>query len=159
MPCPIPVGARLARECDGSADNNVECQDAFAGKPRSYRVIHKLLEILAQPQRVVDRRVHVTLGHAVADAEQQVAVTALLKAWLRLDREQGFDVDLAFVARALLHRVVDFLVRAHAVFDDHLVHHPLLLGAGVFAVSYTHLRAHETDSYLVCRLLLEKNFF
>src|SRR5664279_2726964 len=30
--------------------------------------------------------------------------------------------------------------------------------AGAFAfvaVSYTHLRAHETDSYLVCRLLLE----
>ena len=24
-------------------------------------------------------------------------------------------------------------------------------------VSYTHLRAHETDQYLVCRLLLEKN--
>src|SRR5680860_705009 len=23
-------------------------------------------------------------------------------------------------------------------------------------ISYTHLRAHETDSYLVCRLLLEK---
>ncbi len=23
-------------------------------------------------------------------------------------------------------------------------------------LSYTHLRAHETDSYLVCRLLLEK---
>src|SRR5664279_2259215 len=27
---------------------------------------------------------------------------------------------------------------------------------GQEAVSYTHLRAHETDSYLVCRLLLEK---
>ena len=27
---------------------------------------------------------------------------------------------------------------------------------GLVAVSYTHLRAHETDSYLVCRLLLEK---
>ena len=31
------------------------------------------------------------------------------------------------------------------------------------AVSYTHLRAHETGAYLVCRLLLEKkkkkNFF
>src|SRR5665647_3734932 len=26
----------------------------------------------------------------------------------------------------------------------------------VSPVSYTHLRAHETDSYLVCRLLLEK---
>src|SRR5664279_3449112 len=28
---------------------------------------------------------------------------------------------------------------------------------GRIPVSYTHLRAHETDSYLVCRLLLEKN--
>src|SRR5664279_6630288 len=27
---------------------------------------------------------------------------------------------------------------------------------GTMPVSYTHLRAHETDSYLVCRLLLEK---
>ena len=27
------------------------------------------------------------------------------------------------------------------------------------AVSYTHLRAHETPEHLVCRLLLEKNFF
>src|SRR5665647_3388805 len=27
---------------------------------------------------------------------------------------------------------------------------------GLYPVSYTHLRAHETDSYLVCRLLLEK---
>src|SRR5665647_3670502 len=27
----------------------------------------------------------------------------------------------------------------------------------LIAVSYTHLRAHETDSYLVCRLLLETN--
>src|SRR5664279_3434829 len=27
---------------------------------------------------------------------------------------------------------------------------------GLYSVSYTHLRAHETDSYLVCRLLLEK---
>src|SRR5665647_3800631 len=26
----------------------------------------------------------------------------------------------------------------------------------IASVSYTHLRAHETDSYLVCRLLLEK---
>src|SRR5680860_426497 len=40
---------------------------------------------------------------------------------------------------------------------------PLTLGVAgwpkvgpVFPVSYTHLRAHETDSYLVCRLLLEK---
>ena len=30
------------------------------------------------------------------------------------------------------------------------------LVVGLESVSYTHLRAHETDSYLVCRLLLEK---
>src|SRR5665647_1069878 len=29
-------------------------------------------------------------------------------------------------------------------------------GSNSTPVSYTHLRAHETDSYLVCRLLLEK---
>ena len=34
-------------------------------------------------------------------------------------------------------------------------HYPLSIH-GVGTVSYTHLRAHETDSYLVCRLLLEK---
>src|SRR5664279_5019274 len=30
------------------------------------------------------------------------------------------------------------------------------IGPPLIPVSYTHLRAHETDSYLVCRLLLEK---
>ena len=30
---------------------------------------------------------------------------------------------------------------------------------GYIPVSYTHLRAHETSLHLVCRLLLEKNFF
>ena len=29
----------------------------------------------------------------------------------------------------------------------------------IVPVSYTHLRAHETKANLVCRLLLEKNFF
>src|SRR5665647_704758 len=31
----------------------------------------------------------------------------------------------------------------------------MFLAQRLKAVSYTHLRAHETDSYLVCRLLLE----
>src|SRR5665647_154347 len=31
---------------------------------------------------------------------------------------------------------------------------PGFLGIVKYPVSYTHLRAHETDSYLVCRLLL-----
>ena len=33
---------------------------------------------------------------------------------------------------------------------------PITVNVWYNAVSYTHLRAHETDSYLVCRLLLEK---
>ena len=37
----------------------------------------------------------------------------------------------------------------------HTVRGEYTKGGGV-PVSYTHLRAHETDSYLVCRLLLEK---
>ncbi|GAB5815618.1 hypothetical protein JMUB7540_28180 [Staphylococcus aureus] len=32
-----------------------------------------------------------------------------------------------------------------------------IMGDGLQAVSYTHLRAHETSAHLVCRLLLEKN--
>src|SRR5680860_1815441 len=32
----------------------------------------------------------------------------------------------------------------------------ILINNWMGPVSYTHLRAHETDSYLVCRLLLEK---
>src|SRR5680860_1730109 len=34
--------------------------------------------------------------------------------------------------------------------------YPSLHSKSYVPVSYTHLRAHETDSYLVCRLLLEK---
>src|SRR5680860_1318953 len=42
------------------------------------------------------------------------------------------------------------------VFDVVRAEVPKMKLDDVFAVSYTHLRAHETDSYLVCRLLLEK---
>src|SRR5665647_776950 len=40
--------------------------------------------------------------------------------------------------------------------DRSLVINPDCQGGVSTPVSYTHLRAHETDSYLVCRLLLEK---
>ena len=42
----------------------------------------------------------------------------------------------------------------HVAADDG--DHGLVLGARRVAVSYTHLRAHETVLDLVCRLLLEK---
>src|SRR5680860_1729445 len=55
----------------------------------------------------------------------------------------GFD-------RAL---IIALLLSCHQVLPVGLV--TSWLGR-LIAVSYTHLRAHETDSYLVCRLLLEK---
>ena len=49
--------------------------------------------------------------------------------------------------------------------SDALIMHPGPMNRGIeidtrlAAVSYTHLRAHETLRYLVCRLLLEKKKF
>ena len=57
----------------------------------------------------------------------------------------------------------DFENMLHRVTNGRLQHEMLVRaaksekeGRRAIAVSYTHLRAHETDSYLVCRLLLEK---
>ena len=46
----------------------------------------------------------------------------------------------------------DMMLKSKWVGRDEWIRAPL----EVKPVSYTHLRAHETDSYLVCRLLLEK---
>src|SRR5665647_3766627 len=46
-----------------------------------------------------------------------------------------------------------WMERIWAVFE---VGRTLTVSCFLMPVSYTHLRAHETDSYLVCRLLLEK---
>ena len=65
----------------------------------------------------------------------------LLPGFLKQFYEQGLDAvivqDLGAVS----------VIREH--FPDLEIH-------ASTPVSYTHLRAHETDSYLVCRLLLEK---
>src|SRR5665647_3986659 len=50
---------------------------------------------------------------------------------------------------------VGHLDRPCRLVGERLVRRVLGEVVGVHAVSYTHLRAHETDSYLVCRLLLE----
>src|SRR5680860_1755171 len=53
---------------------------------------------------------------------------------------------------------VMFLARRWAIHMEREVVVSLIRGLVqiIATVSYTHLRAHETDSYLVCRLLLEK---
>ena len=54
---------------------------------------------------------------------------------------------------------------SHLITEDHSAKHAVLPHTHedflelYYAVSYTHLRAHETLANLVCRLLLEKIFF
>src|SRR5680860_449734 len=58
-------------------------------------------------------------------------------------------------ADARVNEVVDEVYQLFFDLDasDQHIEFPIISS---IAVSYTHLRAHETDSYLVCRLLLEK---
>ena len=76
------------------------------------------------------------------------------RGWLTLvDRAKDM---ILFAGENVYSAEVERVVASHAA-----VHLAAVYGvpdpSGQFgAVSYTHLRAHETDSYLVCRLLLEK---
>src|SRR5664279_3415715 len=93
-----------------------------------------------------------------------VALLVLIYAWLQLVRhgefkqlamQQAVKVRPIPAPRGLVldrngQRLVDNRRALHLVIQrEDLPTRPE-------AVSYTHLRAHETDSYLVCRLLLEK---
>src|SRR5665647_2461103 len=57
------------------------------------------------------------------------------------------------VSSAQIERSIDQIWGEQKIAHD-LLDSPQMQRQGT--VSYTHLRAHETDSYLVCRLLLEK---
>src|SRR5665647_323487 len=64
--------------------------------------------------------------------------------------DKPYAKEMAFVRRMWSgkhHRIVKGIGLITLIWTD---------GTTVIPVSYTHLRAHETDSYLVCRLLLEK---
>src|SRR5680860_1094102 len=66
------------------------------------------------------------------------------------DRANNSSRDMPATSAPSRAHTVSAAVRMGAVINvmKTVNHHP--------PVSYTHLRAHETDSYLVCRLLLEK---
>src|SRR5471032_7453 len=143
LACGAPKDLRSCEDCWSEA-----CpRSSRRGVPDTPRCIHSRarlaptgsgLKIFAEPKCVIDRGVRITLCHAVADAEQHVTLTRLAQRRLWLDREQGVDVDLAFVARAFLEAVVQLFIRAHTVLDHHLIHHPLLFGAGVFVLQHRH---------------------
>src|SRR5665647_3673973 len=99
-------------------------------------------------ERVVDR-----LRHDLAFLDQ-VGVDAVP------DADRGVLIGPLQEANAPLHGDVGVLKRPvlRQLLEEHLreLPHPVMTSERATAVSYTHLRAHETDSYLVCRLLLEK---
>src|SRR5665647_1866138 len=74
----------------------------------------------------------------------KVACVALLLVffWQRYGELTRFSLQLPQILWSLITGVAVFLIWINL--DQ------------AWTVSYTHLRAHETDSYLVCRLLLEK---
>src|SRR5664279_2109006 len=82
---------------------------------------------------------------------------------LKYDNPEAFDASLQVqsflqssqvlpvVNQCFLLKEPDVIFRVH--FQELLYQHKEM--NPFHTVSYTHLRAHETDSYLVCRLLLE----
>ena len=74
------------------------------------------------------------------------------------DNKICLNTHKVVVRRYLDINKTDYVDETHCVDSDGL--HELEVNFvpkhKLISVSYTHLRAHETDSYLVCRLLLEK---
>ena len=77
---------------------------------------------------------------------------------LTAEERAAYMEDINHVAEAL-HKAFHPQKINYGAYGDtghHLHFHLVPKYTDGYAVSYTHLRAHETDSYLVCRLLLEK---
>src|SRR5665647_3942084 len=79
---------------------------------------------------------------------------ATMPAWRQKDRSSWMMLSWRRVAPVRFSRLHEWKwVGVISSLHTHLAGRP---GRHGRSVSYTHLRAHETDSYLVCRLLLEK---
>src|SRR5678815_1153047 len=92
-------------------------------------------------------------GHLILQQEKELATL--------LTREQGKPMRESILEiRRFVHTLDHYggmakTMRTSAVMLD-TGRHGLVLRKPLGAVSYTHLRAHETPEHLVCRLLLEK---
>ena len=76
--------------------------------------------------------------------------------------QYGINVTTLLASIFILNAAVKRIIPADTAYKDISYKQMVamsLVWEGAIAVSYTHLRAHETHMYLVCRLLLEKNIF
>ena len=75
---------------------------------------------------------------------------------LQSPRQEFTTQNLHALLWCKLHRRTSSQLGTKLIFKKYLSSLVANLSTSIKPVSYTHLRAHETDSYLVCRLLLEK---
>ena len=73
-----------------------------------------------------------------------------------LDGEYAFALYNSEIYRYNLEVGEELGEDAYRELDEEIIPKRVKARTLYIPVSYTHLRAHETDSYLVCRLLLEK---
>src|SRR5665647_3879742 len=74
------------------------------------------------------------------------------------EQRRQLNVNLQKLGLELLDNKKSMIIESIKTRIIELVHYSdkrLKVKLSFYPVSYTHLRAHETDSYLVCRLLLE----
>ena len=86
------------------------------------------------------------ISNSFAGVESSFAVQAGREVRVMVKPDEISDLDAVRLVRDIRKRIEDEL--------DYPGHIKVIVIRET--VSYTHLRAHETDSYLVCRLLLEK---
>src|SRR5665647_2361433 len=129
--------------------------------------LHELLVVKAEIG-LADRHQLLAILARGPDPEGVVRIIrrALAVAALRIHQHGIDDMRIALPLPPLAFRAARQIGCVAALQHHALDRLGVLAGAGaggilarsgqpVPAVSYTHLRAHETDSYLVCRLLLE----
>src|SRR5664279_6086694 len=109
-----------------------------------------LLELRAENYAVIDHAIAVfgpglNLLTGETGAGKSILVDALA---LLMGEKASSDVVRHGAEKAVVACVFESTLGAEQILEEN--------GLDGEAVSYTHLRAHETDSYLVCRLLLEK---
>src|SRR5665647_1865193 len=95
-----------------------------------------------------------TDARGISGHEDEVA--AILRAELEghVDRFERDPIKNLFALKGMDKPGAKIMLNAHM--DEVGLYVTRITKEGYLPVSYTHLRAHETDSYLVCRLLLEK---
>src|SRR5665647_645964 len=154
----------------GSAESSAEAQPFYVNSPFGIVLAHNgNLTNAAQLNQELFRE---DLRHVNTNSDSEVLLNVLAHELQRATKNYQLDPAAIFAAVSGVHRrcrgayAVVAMIAGYGLvaFRDPYGIRPLVFGRAdtehgmeyLVAVSYTHLRAHETDSYLVCRLLLEK---